>query len=77
MSERRPLRTRTDLVLTLWATVLGFGGAAAFAAYRAVTASGDAAGKFAEFGSNLAWPGVLIFLGIAIAVWAGWKANID
>lgn len=76
MFHQRPLLKREDLLLILWATVLGLGAAAAFAAYRAVSASGDAS-KVAEFVANLAWPGVLIFVGIAAVVWAGWKANID
>ncbi|MGB2693752.1 MAG: hypothetical protein WBD55_01040 [Dehalococcoidia bacterium] len=76
MFRRRPLLKREDLLLTLWATVLGLAAAVAFAAYRAVNASDDAS-KLAEFVANLAWPGVLIFVGIAAVVWAGWKANID
>ncbi len=71
---RRPLITREDLLLLCSAAVLGFAGAAAFAAYRAVSADGDALSAFAE---NLAWPGALIFLGVAAVVWLGWKANLD
>ena len=73
---RRP--KRDDLVLALWAAALGVAGSAAFAAYRAVSVSGeDAQGRIVEFVSNALWPGVLIFAGIAGAVIVGWKANLD
>ena len=62
------------MVLSIAAALLGVGGAAVFAAYRAVSASG---GGLAEFASNLAWPGVLIFLAVAAVVWFGWKAELD
>jgi hypothetical protein len=66
------------MLLGISAAVLGLGGAAVFAAYRAVSASGQAAsGRFGEFAANLVWPGVLIFLGVAAVVWLGWKANLD
>ena len=66
------------MALSIAAGVLGLGGAAAFAAYRAVSASERAAGaRFDAFASNLFWPGVLIFVAVALAVWFGWKANID
>ncbi len=78
MSERRSFASRADLTLLFWSALLGLSAAAAFGAYRAVSASGeDAAGRLAEFAMNLLWPGVLIFGGIAAAVWLGWKANID
>lgn len=78
MSERRRFLSREDLLLLSSAVVLGLGVAAAFGAYRAVSAAGeDAAGRLAEFFSNLLWPGVLIFLGVAAVVWLGWKANLD
>jgi hypothetical protein len=75
---RRRLLPREDLALLLAALLLGLAVAAAFAAYRAVSADGeDGAGRFAEFAQNLLWPGVLIFAGVAAVVVAGWKANID
>lgn len=78
MSERRSPLSREDLLLLVSSVVLGLAGAAGFAAFRAVSASdADAGGRFAEFASNLLWPGVLIFLGIAAVVWLGWKANLD
>lgn len=78
MSERRSPLNREDLLLLVWSVVLGLAGDAAFAAFRAVSASdGDASGRLAEFATNLAWPGVLIFLGVAAVVWLGWKANLD
>ena len=67
-----------DLVVAFWAVVLGFLGAAGFAAFRAVSLSGeDAAGRIAYFGENLLWPGVLILAGIAAVVFMGWKAELD
>ncbi len=65
-------------MLFVSAAVLGLGGAAAFAAYRAVSVSGKAASdRLGAFASNLFWPGVLIFLAVAAVVWFGWKANLD
>ena len=70
--------SRENVFLSIAAAVLGLGGAAAFAAYRAVSASGQAAsGRMGEFASNLFWPGVLIFLAVAAVVWFGWKAELD
>ena len=78
MSERRRLLSREDLLLAASALVLGLLAAAAFAAYRAVSASGeDTAGRLAEFAANVLWPGVLIWAGVAGAVFLGWKANFD
>ena len=78
MSERRRLLSREELSLLVWCAVLGLAAAAAFGAFRAVSASGeDVAGRLAEFGMNLLWPGVLIFAGVAAVVWLGWKANLD
>ncbi len=76
--NRRHFFSREDALLLVSSVVLGLGGAAAFAAYRAVSASGhDTAGRFGEFATNLFWPGALIFLAVGAAVWFGWKANID
>ena len=70
--------TREDIFLALAAAGLGLGGAAVFAAYRAVSLSGqDASGRMAEFASNAAWPGVLIFVAVGAVVWFGWKAKLD
>jgi len=78
MRERRRFLVREDAVLVLASLLLGLAVAAAFAAYRAVSAADDdAAGRLAEFAQNLLWPGVLIGAGIAAVVVAGWKANID
>ncbi len=78
MSERRSLVSRGDLALLFWSVFLGLAAAAAFGAYRAVSGPGeDATGRLAEFAMNLLWPGVLIFGGVAAAIWLGWKANID
>ena len=65
-------------MLLFWSVALGLAVAAAFGAYQAVSASGeDTGGRFAEFATNLAWPGVLIAGGVAGVVWMGWKANLD
>jgi hypothetical protein len=69
---------RENFVLAFVAALLGLAGASVFAAYRAVSADGeDTAGRFAEFASNVAWPGVLIIAAVAAVVWFGWKANLD
>ena len=78
MSDRRRFSGREDVALLFWSVVLGLGAAAAFGAYRAVSATDEAvAGRLAEFTMNLLWPGILIFAGVAGAVWVGWKANLD
>lgn len=78
MSDRQRFPGRDDLLLLLCGVALGLAGAAAFGAYRAVSLSDeDAGGRFAEFATILAWPGVLIVAGVAAAVWMGWKANLD
>ena len=74
----RRFLNRDDLLLLFWSVLLGLAAAAAFGAYRAVSASGeDAGGRLAEFALNLLWPGVLISAGVAAVVWLGWKANLD
>jgi len=76
--DRRRFPGREDALLIVSAAALGLGGAAAFAAYRAVSASERAASdRLGEFASNLFWPGVLIFLAVAAVVWFGWKAELD
>jgi hypothetical protein len=78
MSDRRRFLNRDDLLLLVSSVALGLLVAGAFAAYRAVSASGeDTAGRLAEFAANLLWPGVLILAGVAAVVWMGWKANLD
>ncbi len=78
MSNRSPIFKSEDRLLFLGAVLFGFVCAAAFGAFRAVSMSDqDAAGRLAEFGANLVWPGVLIFAGVAAVVWMGWKANLD
>jgi hypothetical protein len=78
MTNRRRSISRDDALLITCAIVLGLAVAAAFGAYRAVSAdAADSAAWLSEFTSNLVWPGVLIFAGVAGAVFAGWKANID
>ena len=69
---------KESVLLGAVATLLGFAGAAVFAAYRAVSLDGESTGgRFAEFASNVAWPGVLIIVAVAAVVWFGWKANLD
>ncbi len=74
MTERDPLISKADLVLLLAAAVLGAAATSAFGAYQAV--NGDE-GAARDFFANVAWPGVLIFVGVAAMVWFGWKANLD
>ena len=74
MSGHRPLITKADALLLIAAALLGLAAASAFGAYQAV--NGDD-GAFRDFVVNLAWPGVLIFAGVAAMVWFGWKANLD
>jgi hypothetical protein len=78
MPERRRFLSREDVLLLFWSVVLGLAAAAAFSAYRAVSASGeDTGGRLAEFAMNLLWPGAVILVGVAAVVWMGWKANLD
>lgn len=78
MSERRRGISREDLLLALVAVALGLIIAAAFGAFRAVSASDESTGgRFAEFAATLLWPGALIFGSVAAVVWVGWKANLD
>ncbi len=78
MSDERRFLSREDLLLLFWAVALGLAGAAAFGAFRAVSASDeDTAARFGVFAMNLLWPGVLILLGVAAVVVMGWKANLD
>lgn len=77
MAERRGVK-RQDLLLAAWSIGLGLAGAGVFAVYRAVRLSDeDVAGRLVEFGSNMLWPGVLIFLAVAVVIFGGWKANLD
>ncbi len=70
--------SRENVLLTLAAAALGLGGATIFGAYRAVSLSDESTGgRIAEFATNAAWPGVLIFAAVAAVVWFGWKANLD
>jgi hypothetical protein len=78
VSSPRRLPNREDLLLLLAAAGLGLAVAAAYGAYRAVSADGeDAAGRLTEFATNLGFPGALIVVAVAAVVWFGWKANID
>jgi Zn-dependent protease with chaperone function len=76
VAQRAMKLKREDLLLAASAVALGLGGAAVFAAYRAVSASGDGS-RAGDFAANMAWPGVLIFLAVAAVVWFGWKAELD
>lgn len=74
MTNRGPLLTKADAVLVLVAALLGLSAASVFGAYQAV--NGDN-GALRDFVTNLAWPGALIFAGVAAMVVFGWKANLD
>ncbi len=78
MSETRRFFAREDLLLILASVLLGGAVAAAYGAFRAVSISDeDVSGRMVEFASNVLWPGALIFLGVAVTVIVGWKANLD
>jgi hypothetical protein len=79
MSHRRDKTTpSSDRTLAVWSGLLALVGATAFAAWRAVADDAvDSAERLTTFGSNLLWPGVLIFFAIAAMVWMGWKLNLD
>jgi hypothetical protein len=77
-SQERRLVKRQDIMLAIASLALGLAGAAAFAVFRAVNLSNeDVAGRIAEFGSNMLWPGVLILAAITAVIFGGWKANLD
>jgi hypothetical protein len=76
--ERRRLLRREDILVVLCSLVIGFAGASAYAVYRAVHLSNESvAGRLSEFAQNLLFPGAIIFAAVAVAVFGGWKANID
>lgn len=76
--KRTLQRFGPDLVLGAVGIGLGLLGAAAFGAWRAVSADdATASERWAEFGEALLFPGLLIIVAIAAMVWLGWKANID
>jgi len=79
MSHRRDKTSSSnDRALAGWSGLLALAGTAAFAAWRAAAADAEGTGdRLAAFGSNLLWPGVLIFFGLAAMVWMGWKINLD
>jgi len=68
---------RADVVLAIVASALGVAGAAAYGAWRAVSADGVRADRWGAFGEAMLFPGVLIIAAVAAMVWLGWKANID
>ena len=74
MADRGPQLSKADAVLVLTAALLGLAAASAFGAYQAVNGDG---GALRDFAVNVAWPGVLIFAGVAATIWFGWKANLD
>lgn len=68
---------RADVVLAIVASALGVAGAAAYGAWRAVSADGVRTDRWGAFGEAMLFPGVLIIAAVAAMVWLGWKANID
>jgi hypothetical protein len=77
MTERGSPR-RADALLAAVGFALGMAGAAGYAAWRAVSREGAAAGeRWSEFGDAMLFPGVFIVAAVAAMVWFGWKANID
>lgn len=67
-----------DIVLGVVGVGLGLLGAAAYGAWRAVSAEDAATSeRWSEFGDAMLFPGLLIIAAVAAMVWLGWKANID
>ncbi len=78
VADGRRLPNRHDAALAGAAVVLGLALAAAYGAYRAVSADGESAGdRFAEFATAALWPGSLIAVAIAVIVVVGWKIDLD
>ena len=82
MTERKSReatrRLASELALAAVALALGLLAAAAYAAWRAVSAEdAGASERWAEFFDAMLFPGALILVGVAAMVWLGWKANID
>jgi len=79
VTHRRDKTSSTSYrVLAFWSVALALAGAAGFAAWRAVAEDApDFGERLSSFGTNLLWPGALIFLGIAAMVWMGWKISLD
>ncbi len=74
----RSTRFAGNIALAAAALALGLTGAAAYAAWRAISREGlDAAARWSEFGDAMLFPGALIVAAVAAMVWLGWKANID
>lgn len=73
-----PASRRIDIILAIFAILLGFAAAAGYGAWRAISREGiDASARWTEFGEAMLFPGALIIAAIAAIVWLGWKANID
>jgi hypothetical protein len=71
-------KRRADAVLVAVAIALGLAGAAAYAAWRAISREGlDSGARWSEFSDAMVFPGAVIVVAIAAMVWLGWKANID
>jgi hypothetical protein len=67
-----------DIMLAVAGLALGFGAAAGYGAWRAVSREGVAASqRWSEFGQTMLFPGALVVVAVAAMVWLGWKANID
>jgi len=77
MSHPPPSR-RGDIALLIVAVALGAACAAAYAAWRAVSADdASSAERWSTFFDAFALPGAIITVAVAAMVWLGWKANID
>ena len=66
-----------DITLVAAGILLGVLGAAAYGAWRAVSAQASTGGRWSAFGEAMLFPGALVVVVVAVIVWLGWKANID
>ena len=79
MPKPRPPANRTaDVILALFALVLGVAAACGYGAWRAVSSdAASTADRWSTFGEAMLFPGLLVIAAVAAMVWLGWKANID
>jgi hypothetical protein len=57
-----------------WMPIVSLAAPAVFAAWKAVSADGDAVG---EALMALLWPGVALYFGALAVLWGGWKIELE
>jgi hypothetical protein len=67
----------SDITLAAAGIALGLLGAAAYGAWRAVSAQASVGDRWSAFREAMLFPGALVVVVVAVVVWLGWKANID